>query len=686
MATWLVWQLLLSPLLLPTVAQAQNAAPTLTSISVIQGDGLASALDEQKVTTWGVVTGVTSDGFFLQDPLGDGDPLTSDGVFAYTYDAPRVGVGECVQVVAEVAEYYEKTELNWVTTITPSTACGVTNVMPVELPPLRPGDDPAATLEALEGMVVRLEGMIAIAHSPTKHFASGEDEIAFLPAQWQRYFGDVHLFHDQAEVSGLLFLSNQLGATLPAVQWGDLLQIGSGGLVGVLDYNFGKYQLLPWADQSFTVTANEVVEPALSPMRADEYGICTFNLHGLGQGTAQFPNADDYATALHHRAQLIATWMRDCTVIALQETGRPEDAHALAALLGSEHGLIYTALAIAGPASSEAGFPLTNSILVDATRVKVELMEAVTGCAAQDFGFFAPGMCAAGTYPVFDRPPLLAKLVIDGAPDSGWPSAQTLWVIDNHWKSKSGDETANAPLRAAQASAVAARVQAIVADDANAQIAVMGDLNDFYTGPAVTTLQDATGLFHAYAWLPPLERYTYLFNGAAQVLDHVLVTPNMASQLALVDILHIQADTAAGENRLAYSDHDPVVVRIRPGGAVTVGGSLAWADINLSASDSNGETLAQTATDVHGDFRLWGLPVGMVTVQMHAPDWIVLEGGDELPTDSLMTKPSVITQSVTIEVSAGLVTPTLPLARHRTAISGAWVALNTPWLVDTRIP
>src|SRR4051812_5861584 len=101
---------LLSPLL-PMIAQAQSDASTLTSLPVIQGGGLSSPFVGQKVTTWGLVTGVTSDGFYLQDPLGDGNSATSDGLFAYTYDTPTEQAGACLQVAGEVEEYYDKTEL-----------------------------------------------------------------------------------------------------------------------------------------------------------------------------------------------------------------------------------------------------------------------------------------------------------------------------------------------------------------------------------------------------------------------------------------------------------------------------------------------------------------------------------------------------------------------------------------------
>lgn len=671
-AALLVWQMLLTPVLLPTSVTAQSASADLTPIAVIQGTGPASSFGEQEVTTWGLVTGVTDDGFYLQDPVGDGDPKTSDGIFAFTYDPPRVTVGECVQVAAEVAEYYAKTELNWLTAITPSASCAVDAVTPVALPTLRPGDDPVVTFEAFEGMVVQLDELPALVHGPTKRFEGGEQEVAFLPLQWQRYFGMAHLFHDQAATSGLLYLSNRLGATLPAMQWGDLLQATSSVLVGVLDYNFGKYQLLLLPDQSLTVTANETVAQSLPPARPDEYGICSFNLHGFGQGTAQFPDPADYDAALRQRAQLIAAQLGGCTVIALQETGSPADAQALAQTLTTEHGLAYSALAIEGPSSYESEFPLTNSILVDSARVTVELTESVAGCDSQDFDIVNPGVCDTGEYPIFDRPPLLAKLDVNGSADAPWTSGETVWVINNHWKSKSGDEVANARLRAAQASAVAERVQTILASDPAAQVVVLGDLNDFYGGETVATLQSATDMFHPYAWLPPLQRYTYIFNGAAQVLDHALVTPNLAPQLSLVEILHIQADTPTGDSPLAHSDHDPVVLRLRPGGAAAIGGTLQWGQIAVSASDNSGNVVAQTVTDANGEYRLWGLPLGRVMLQFSAPAWIKVDA----PTQTL-------TQLV--DTTAGMTTPDVPAMRHATAITGAWVALNTPWLADALI-
>ena len=84
----------------------------LTPIYLIQGDGPSTPLSQDRVSTFGLVSGVQSNGFYLQDPTGDGKPQTSDGIFVYTSSAPRVKAGECILVRgAEATEYYEKTEL-----------------------------------------------------------------------------------------------------------------------------------------------------------------------------------------------------------------------------------------------------------------------------------------------------------------------------------------------------------------------------------------------------------------------------------------------------------------------------------------------------------------------------------------------------------------------------------------------
>ena len=58
--------------------------------------------------------------------------------------------------------------------------------------------------------------------------------------------------------------------------------------------------------------------------------------------------------------------------------------------------------------------------------------------------------------------------------------------------------------------------------------------------------------------LPLDDRYTYVYLGNSQVLDHILVSSVLAGG-AEVDIVHLNAEFPAA-NRA--SDHDPIVVRL----------------------------------------------------------------------------------------------------------------------------
>jgi len=89
------------------------------TIMQIQGHGTASLLNGQTVTTNGnVVTAKKSNGFFMQDPIGDGDLTTSDGIFVFTSSAPAVAVGDQVNVTGKVQEFSGSTELSNTPTVT----------------------------------------------------------------------------------------------------------------------------------------------------------------------------------------------------------------------------------------------------------------------------------------------------------------------------------------------------------------------------------------------------------------------------------------------------------------------------------------------------------------------------------------------------------------------------------------
>ena len=93
-------------------------AQPYTAIPAIQGSGATVALTGTQ-TTMGVVVGDYEGaspalrGFFLQDPVGDGDPATSDGIFVFEgNNANTVNLGDVVRVTGTAGENQGQTQIS----------------------------------------------------------------------------------------------------------------------------------------------------------------------------------------------------------------------------------------------------------------------------------------------------------------------------------------------------------------------------------------------------------------------------------------------------------------------------------------------------------------------------------------------------------------------------------------------
>eukprot|EP01030_Chromulinospumella_sphaerica_P015038 gene15038-14837_t len=75
----------------------------------IQGAGHTSSYNGQQVTTVGVVTAIDKDGngYWIQDPTGDGNRNTSDGIYVFTSTpvGSEIVVGNLIRVSATVSEF-----------------------------------------------------------------------------------------------------------------------------------------------------------------------------------------------------------------------------------------------------------------------------------------------------------------------------------------------------------------------------------------------------------------------------------------------------------------------------------------------------------------------------------------------------------------------------------------------------
>src|SRR2546423_8450097 len=211
---------------------------------------------------------------------------------------------------------------------------------------------------------------------------------------------------------------------------------------------------------------------------------------------------------------------------------------------------------------------------------------------------FSPGRIApTNTAWTSSRKPLAAEFQFDG---------QRLFVVANHFNSKGGDQPLTGrfqpPSRSSevqrhqQATIEAALVQDIRAIDPNANVVFLGDLNDFEFSETVHILEGA-GLIDLYDAVPLAERYSYVFQGNSQTLDHILVSGSLAARSSL-DVVHVNAEFAD-----QASDHDPSVARIVLNDPPTI---TAPADVSrgpeagataCSAGVSDAELGMPTATD-----------------------------------------------------------------------------------------
>jgi predicted extracellular nuclease len=137
----------------------------------IQGAGAVSPLVGSVRRTSGIVTAVFSSerGFFIQDAEGDGNANTSDGLFVFTGSAPAVAVGDAVEVIGGVTEFFEMTELMATQIIVNNSGHAPIPAVTFDANTPSPTQrQPIPDMERFEGMLVEVvDGTVS---SPTNQF------------------------------------------------------------------------------------------------------------------------------------------------------------------------------------------------------------------------------------------------------------------------------------------------------------------------------------------------------------------------------------------------------------------------------------------------------------------------------------------------------------------------------------
>ena len=340
----------------------------------------------------------------------------------------------------------------------------------------------------------------------------------------------------------------------------------------------------------------------MTPPANDELTIATFNLQRFYDTTNDPGIAEPVLTAAAFAARLgkaslaIRDYLRAPDILGVVEVENLATLQALAArisddaLAAGQEDPRYAAFLVEG---NDVG-GIDVGFLVRTPRVTVSAISQELASTR----FFNPD----GTTDLLnDRPPLLLRAVVNGPTGGRFP----VTVIVNHLRSlggvgdnapgSSGWPTTGARVRAKrqrQAEDLARLVQARQLDDPTERIVLIGDFNAFefndgfgdslgtITGRPATdeeTVVPGDGadllthdLVNLSALTAAAERYSYVFDGNAQSLDHLLINQAMVGATLARRIEHprLNADfpeTARNDaaSPLRLSDHDPLVAYFR---------------------------------------------------------------------------------------------------------------------------
>lgn len=573
------------------------AAADALVIGELQGTSHISPYNNTDVANiLGIVTARDNNGFWIQDG-GDGNALTSDAIYVFRGSGgSKPAVGSAVSVGGRLVEFrpggdatnLTLTEINATSSFASAalTVLSIGNALPAArligagfLPPsaiapavanvettpgyvLNPAQYSMDYYESLEGMRVTLPS--AISSGPT----SGGD--TFVVSTLQAPAGSrLPAVLTAGNFNGQrIYIDNRIITNnAPNVSAGARID----NITGVVDYSFANYRLL--LTENATVVSNNLPKEtaAIAPGR---FGIASYNVENLAGNAA--------ASRFTAIAGQIAGSLGAPQIISLQEiqdnngttnngtVSAATTLNNLAAELNTATGRNYQWVTV-DPANNQdggaTGGNIRQAFMYDSARVSfsgvvggaLTAMTASAGAGGQivlshGAARVDPGNAAWSN----SRKPLVTEFAVDG---------QQIIVIANHFNSKIGDEPLYGPeqpptegtatQRLAQAQVLGSFVQGLLAINPNANIVLTGDFNDFQFAASLQPLY-AAGLTNLTNTLDANDRYSYVYEGNGQVLDHVWVSANLLNKGQLAyDIVHVNAGYLD-----QVSDHDPVLLTL----------------------------------------------------------------------------------------------------------------------------
>ena len=599
------------------VSEATYASDKFSDVAIyhIQGEHHRSEYDGEQVTTTGVTTAVAEAGYWIQDPEGDDNPRTSDGIYVFTTpEGNKPEPGQTVTVTGEVSEYRpgdadgpnlaitELTNANFEVSdeqldrpspvrigehgrqappqLVDAAERSGQDAADIEDPNAEfdPDRDAADFYESHEGMLVAVHDAQVVA--PTNSY--GEITVVPVNAETEARTpnGGVRYGSYQTPNTERLTVDTTAAeAQMPAANVGDVL---SGSVSGPLHYDFGAYRIAATA-------APEVTDGGLRKEEAtaagqNELSVGSFNVENLDPG--------DPAETFERLGRTIVTNLAAPDILALEEvqdntgaecggsgqcdpdgvTDAEQTLTKLVDAISAAGGPKYEWRQISPEYDADGGEPSGNirNVLLYRTDRGLSFTDrpggdATTAVEVLDRNGNAQLSASPGRIdPRHDawqdsRKPLIGEFEWDG---------ERVFVIANHFASKGGDdplfgrfqppERGSEQQRHQQAQVVNDFVRQILEIDPQAHVVVAGDINDFEFSRTTEILTDGEALVDLPSeHTPAADRYSYVFQGNSQVLDHILLSPASHQALRSYDLVRVNAEFAD-----QLSDHDPQLARL----------------------------------------------------------------------------------------------------------------------------
>lgn len=562
-----------------TLPDCPAAPNTLRDITAVQGPGALSPFDGQAVTVRGVVTADFQGdeqlkGFFIQQPVADADPKTSEGLFIYPPGGADVKVGDYVQASGTVSEFKsgssDPERLTELATVTAISTCGAGPTIAareVTLPLASAGD-----LEAVEGMLVEFKQTLTVSevHNLGRY---GELVLSTGGRLFQANNHPGSATRDEVNAANALakiVLDDGAGiqnpTPIPYLSTADTngtRRVGDtvAGVRGVMTWTADAFHVHPVAAPVFTAANPRPAAPAAvgGTLRAGSLNVLNF-FTTLGQRGAN--TADEL---VRQRAKLVETIVGlDADALGLMEIEN-NGTVALADLVGA----VNAKLGSNTYAWIDAGKPGTDAITVAMIYKPARLTPIGNAMVPTDPDFAVDGGL---------RPPVAQRF-------AAVDNLGGFWLVVNHLKSKGSCPASAADLdadngqgcwnvsRFRQALALQKWVTQLTGTSGEADVLMVGDFNSYLNEDPVKSLEGG-GFEELLKRLPEEARYSYVFNGESGALDHAFASETLGAQVSGVTVWHVNADEPLvldyntefkTDDRYAAtpfrsSDHDPVLV------------------------------------------------------------------------------------------------------------------------------